>query len=101
MINYTDDFSQSREVIKTVKLNIQEGPPVIDPGIENPDGGNGGIPLPVEESMWEKVLRFFKGLIGLDSAAPQPDPLNVPIEGIPPTDGKPIQEPLGGGGKGG
>ena len=101
VINYTDDFSQSREVIKTVKLNIQEGPPVIDPGIENPDGGNGGIPLPVEESMWEKVLRFFKGLIGLDSAAPQPDPLNVPIEGIPPTDGKPIQEPLGGGGKGG
>ncbi len=99
VINYTDDFGQARELVKTVKVNVQEGAPVIGPGTEVPGGdgvNGGGVPIPVEETFWQKVLRFFKGLIGLDSAQPQPSPKEIPTEGIPPTDGKPIIIPPGG-----
>ena len=54
----------------------------------------------MEETTWQKVLRFLKGLVGLDSAPPSNNPtiINGPAEGIPP-DVKPV--PLPSGGKGG
>ena len=99
VINYTDDFNTVREIEQTVTLNVQEAP-VVEPGIPG-DGTNGeGVPPPVEETTWQKVLRFLKGLVGLDSAPPSNNPtiINGPAEGIPP-DVKPV--PLPSGGKGG
>ncbi len=101
VINYTDDFNEARQIEKTVTLNVEDAP-VYDPGTDFPGGGGGeGIPAPVEETLWQKVLRFVKGLVGLDSAPPETNPgiINGPTEGIPPTDSKPI--PLPSGGKGG
>jgi hypothetical protein len=103
VINYTDDFGQARTVEKTVKLTVQEGAPVIQPGGDGTIPGDGGIPAPVEETFWQKVVRFFKGLFGLDSAAPQnitPGLIETPSNTIPPSDNK-IPVPLPSGGKGG
>jgi hypothetical protein len=61
----------------------------MDPGF---DPGMGMEPVPVEETIWDQILRFLKGLIGLDSAPPtQPgDPSNMP-----PME-RPVTPPLGG-----
>ncbi|GAP08179.1 MAG TPA: hypothetical protein DEQ80_01635 [Anaerolinea thermolimosa] len=85
-INYTDDFNQARQINQTITLNVLEGAPV---GPEGP--GMNGTPGPsmpdvtpvVEETFWQKVLRFLKGLIGLDSAPPQPETFPGGMEGTP------------------
>jgi hypothetical protein len=63
--------------------------PTLEPGVLSPDAI-----LPPPETFFQKVLRFFRGLIGLDSAAPQ---LELPGEFIP-DETQPIYGP---GGKGG
>ena len=90
-INYTDDFNQPRMITQIIPVEVQEGaPPIegpvlgpdgmpIDPG-QVPDGGGGAV---VEETLWDKVLRFLKGLVGLDSAPPQPEQPALPGE-MPP-----------------
>ena len=96
VIDYTDDFNEPRTIEQMVPVTVLEAP-VIDPGINNPEG-EGGVPPPVEETFMQKFLRFVKGMVGLDSEPPQTSPgiINMPVEGIPPTDSKPIQEPSGG-----
>lgn len=112
-INYTDDFNQARTIVQTIPIEVVEGA-VISPGMENPGmepgmgPGGEGIPvdpviMPAEETFWQKMLRFFKGLVGLDSAPPQQDVLPgeiLPGE-IPPSEGVPGQPvPASPGGKG-
>lgn len=101
-INYTDDFNQARTIMQTIPVEVIESAP-IDPGI-GPDGQplpeNGMIDQPaVEETVWQKVLRFLKGLIGLDSAPPvqpvTPGELSPDGETFP--ESKPVPVP---GGKG-
>lgn len=75
-IKYTDDFNQLRTIEQVIPIEVQ--PEIIytpDPGME----GEGGIPgegfpggEPAPETFWQKVLRFFKGLFGLDSGLEQP-----------------------------
>lgn len=72
VINYTDDFNQPRFIEQVIPVEIQ-------PAIEvPPDMGEGGMPdgevivEPTPENFWQKVVRFFKGLIGLDSGIKQP-----------------------------
>jgi hypothetical protein len=75
-ITYTDDFNQLRSIEQVIPIEVQ--PEIIftpDPGLD----GEGGIPgegfpggEPAPETFWTKVLRFFKGLIGLDSGVKQP-----------------------------
>lgn len=70
VLNYTDDFNQPRQVEQIIPVVVQEGAPVIEPGMPS---GEGEIPVqPVQETFWQKVLRFIRGLLGLDSAPPQP-----------------------------
>lgn len=84
-INYTDDFNQPREISQNLILEAM--PEMIftpEPGM-----GEDGMPLePVAETFWSKVLRFFKGLLGLDSAVKEP----VGPGGF---EEKPIEEPAG------
>lgn len=84
-INYTDDFNQPREISQI--LSLEAMPEMIftpEPGM-----GEDGMPLePVAETFWSKVLRFFKGLLGLDSAVKEP----VSPGGF---EEKPIEEPVG------
>jgi hypothetical protein len=101
-ISYTDDFNQPRMIQQVVTIEVREGASMgpenpalgpdgmpLDPGM-NPDGSPGGMPV-VEETFWDKVLRFLKGLVGLDSAQPQQP--GMPGE-MPP--GQEIPAPLGG-----
>jgi hypothetical protein len=60
----------------------------MDPGA-GIDGVPGGIP-PAEETFWDKVLRFFKGLVGLDSAPPETQPEMLPGEILPDGIDRPI-----------
>jgi hypothetical protein len=102
-INYTDDFNQSNIIEQVMMLDVMEngemmgpeGPGVVSPGMSpGPDGGFIDQPV-MEETIWQKVVRFFKGLFGLDSAPPQNDPF---VPGDMPPDGQPM--PVGPGGKG-
>jgi len=89
-INFTDDFNQPRFIEQIIPIEVQpamEIPP--DMGGEGTDGGV--IVEPTPETFWQKALRFFKGLIGLDSGKQQPveefpseeipseEPITVPI----------------------
>lgn len=110
-INYTDDFNQARTITETMDIEVMEGMggmpgegmpgegmpggmpgegvgPGIDPGL-----GPDGMPVDgvaVEETLWQKVTRFFKGLFGLDSAPPT----NEPMPGEMPPGEMPQGEPM-------
>ncbi len=94
-IDYTDDFNQSQVITQTLTVDVQEMI-LPEPGME----GGEGINVPTDqppETFWQKVLRFFKGLLGLGSDRAAPDtgsevPVeSVPVEEVPP--GKPIKGP--------
>lgn len=87
-IDYTDDFNQSRTIVKSMKVEVMEMPmePTPDPNMP----GGGDFPMPGgEETFWQKAWRFLLGLFGLDSGAPQP--IQPPME-------EPMPLPGGGGG---
>jgi hypothetical protein len=91
-IDYTDDFNQSRTIVKTLTLDVMEMPlePTPDPNMP----GGGEFPMPgAEETFWQKAWRFILGLFGLDSGTPQQQPIQPPME-------EPMPAP-GGGFKGG
>jgi hypothetical protein len=96
-INYTDDFNQARSIVKEIPIEVLEMP-VMDPGLGGPDGmGGEEIPVVVEpETFTDKVVRFLKGMVGLDSAVPTPE-MSFPVEELPAGEGKPSN---GGGGGG-
>ncbi len=89
-IQYTDDFNQPREMVSKFFVDVV---PAVDMGAAlGPDGasgggGGGGSFEPQPETFWQKVVRFFKGLIGLDSGVEQPAN-NIPSE-MPPVQVKP------------
>lgn len=96
-INYTDDFNQPRVITQVLHLEVMESGPV---GPVGPDLGPDGMPInpgqgevpgepAVPETIWDKILRFFKGLFGLDSAPPQPSQPVKPGE-------QPVPNPAGG-----
>jgi len=81
-INYTDDFNQPRTIDQVIPVEIlpaPEIPPEIGIGTE----GGGGIVEPVQETFWQKVVRFFKGLFGAGSGKEE-QPVNpeVPTEDV-------------------
>jgi hypothetical protein len=94
-VDYTDDFNQLQTLTQTVTVEVIEGgsvEPPIDGGID----GDGTEPPPpvVPESFWDKVVRFLKGLLGLDSGVPTPGGPSGPIE-VPPIDVPGVQPPKG------
>jgi hypothetical protein len=88
-IDYTDDFNQAQVITRTLSVDVQEAiAPEPGPGEGGVEGG-GGLPVPqVEETLWQKVWRFVKGLVGLDSGVPTPMPGELPPGGVP-TEGAP------------
>jgi hypothetical protein len=101
VIDYTDDFNQSRTVNRTLQIEVMEAfeEPILEPGV----GGEGGgevFPPPVgEESTLQKIWRFVLGILGLDSAPPSNDPGIVPGPGIEEPI-EPLPGPQPGAGKG-
>jgi hypothetical protein len=95
-IDYTDDFNQPQVISRTLSVEVQE---MIMP---EPGAGEGEPIEPVlqPETFWQKVWRFVRGLLGLDSAVPTPAPLEVPPGEIPPSEVPPGQPLPRGGPKG-
>ncbi|MCL4561518.1 MAG: hypothetical protein M1281_13015 [Chloroflexi bacterium] len=98
-VSYTDDFNQLKTISQKLTIEVQEA--VIEPV---PSGNPGDMPVePVTapETLWDKVVRFFKGLVGLDSGKPElPTPAAttpMPGEAVPVPGGKIIPVPAKGG----
>ena len=86
-LQYTDDFNQPRQVEFKLSVDVAEALEMsVTPGME---GGPGMEPVAAPETFWQKVVRFVKGIFGLDSAQPTP------------TETTPMEPPLDGGGGGG
>jgi hypothetical protein len=84
-VHYTDDFNQPREFIS--KFFVDVAPTFDMSGDPGMNGGGGGFIEAQPETFWQKVVRFFKGLFGLDSGMPQPvDPMQLEM---PPLDVNP------------
>lgn len=84
VIDYTDDFNQPRQVIKTLSVDVLEfTEPTFEPDPNNPDPGV----VPEEpETLWQKIWRIIMGLLGLDSGKTQTttDPSMIaPSESVP------------------
>ncbi len=62
IITYRDDFNRYQTITKTLEIEVMENPegPTSQPGMS---GGEEVEEQP--ETFWEKVGRFFKGLLGL------------------------------------
>lgn len=78
-IDYTDDFNQPRTITRTLEVEVMEAfiEPTPDPSLGEGVAG----PVPGEEGVLQKIWRFIRGLLGLDSAPPSNgDPGIVPVE---------------------
>lgn len=103
-VNYTDDFRQPAVISDTLEIEVMEAIPMepMDPnmpggGIDGgefppdggefpPDGSGGG-----EETLWQRFVRFLRGLLGLGS---EPGGGDQPQEEmIPPFDAEPMPVP--------
>ncbi len=112
-VNYTDDFNQPRVYEARIPVEVMEMTGVIEepgmpsgmPGEVPPGGfppgagpeGSGWESPAAPENFWRKVLRFLKGLLGLDSGreeggAPVFGPEGMPLEGMPPENGMDVIE---------
>lgn len=58
-VNYLDDFDQPQAVTKTLTVQIEE--PIVEAPAQPEEQA------PQEETAWDKILRFLKGLLGLGS----------------------------------
>jgi len=91
-VNYLDDFNRPQVISQTFSIEVAAQPeqPPIDPSAPN-----GPIePVPTEESLGDQILRLILGLLGLDSARPQPSTNGGPIPIEP---GKPSGSDMPGG----
>ena len=85
IINYTDDFNQTRTITQTLTLDVMAVPtlsPEEQSALETPVE-------PVVETFWSKLGRFFKGLLGLDSGITTEPVDQSGIEEIPVEDFSP------------
>ncbi|MDD5370339.1 MAG: hypothetical protein PHQ40_14745 [Anaerolineaceae bacterium] len=95
-VSYTDDFNQPQSIHQSLQVTVQEqmAPPegTGGPGVPGGKPGefvNPGSNIPsAPETFMQKVVRFLKGMIGLDSGQSQPatNP-GMPIEGGAPGNG--------------
>lgn len=91
-IHYTDDFNVPQVITKTLSFEVGEAP-VYEPPPESEMQGegmpiDGGMTGGGSETTWQKILRFIKGLFGLDSGQQQNmpgeiPPMEMPEESVP------------------
>ena len=84
-VNYTDDFSQPAVLTQTLTVEVMEEIPIEEPplngeGLEGypADGGDAGG---AEETLWQRFVRFLRGLFGLGSEPGGGQPAEeIPVE---------------------
>jgi hypothetical protein len=81
-VDYLDDFNQPQRITQTLPIEVME--PEVGMEIGGGGGGGGGVSapsaptMPEPETFWQKVIRFFKGLFGLDSGTEVPE-IQTPV----------------------
>ncbi len=66
ILHYTDDFNQPQQIVRTLSVEVMDAPVY-----EEPDPGmNGGMEEIPMETFFQKLWRFIRGLLGLDSVSP-------------------------------
>lgn len=91
-VDYTDDFNQAQKITKNLQVEVNEAP-AVPPGMPGGTSEPGGSASPVvpggqvkpgessgpigpsngqAETAWQKVMRFIRGLLGLDSGQTTP-----------------------------
>lgn len=73
IITYLDDFNQTRSIEKTLSIDVTDMP-TPEPLPMNPDGTPINPQMPQEQTVWQKIGAFFRGLFGLDSSSNTPQP---------------------------
>jgi hypothetical protein len=93
-IDYQDDFNQLQSLTQTLEVEVLD-----EPGLTEGEGGfvegeTGLLPPALEpETFWQKLWRGLLGLLGLDSAPPQPE---LPGElMLPEPEAPPVRVPKG------
>lgn len=93
-VDYTDDFNRSQVITCTITIEVQEMF-MPEPGMEG--NGDTGVPIEQPETFWQKILRFFKGLLGLGSDRPVSEsPMEAPAEGVIIDEGSQSSPPIKG-----
>jgi hypothetical protein len=84
-LDYIDDFNQPQLITSELEVQVIEMPPMEFPSEMDP-----GVPVvePMVETFWQKVWRFIKGLLGLDSSPTQAGSVEFQVEG------KPVEAPV-------
>jgi hypothetical protein len=80
-IDYLDDFNEPKQIEQVLSLEVSEALPEGGGGGGGGPDGNVAPPDTAPETFLQKVWRAILGLIGLDSAAPQPE--GEPIPAVP------------------
>jgi hypothetical protein len=81
-VDYLDDFNKPQRITQVLSVEVMEA----EEGMGGEEGGGGEVPIepqpPEPETFWQKVVRFFRGLFGLDSGTdvPEIEPM-IPEEG--------------------
>jgi hypothetical protein len=81
-VDYLDDFNQPQRIRQMLPIEVME--PEVGMEIGGGGGGGGGVSapsaptMPEPETFWQKVIRFFKGLFGLDSGTEVPE-IQTPV----------------------
>ena len=91
-VGYTDDFNAPQTITETLTVTVLDGGQIGVP-TDGSEGGPVEPPVTVPESLWDKLLRFVRGLLGLDSG--QTNPGGSPGPDVKPTDSGPNIVPIG------
>lgn len=97
-IDYTDDFNFMQVISKTMTVQVMEAP-IIEPPVDGGQSQNGAVAPQAPETFLQKLWRFIRGLIGLDSgidtSAPAGNgkPISTSVPQEQPIVVPPIKEP--------
>lgn len=78
-IAYQDDFGKNRYLTRDLLLDVKESPtpmPMPEMPSQAPEGG-----------FWEQIVRFLRGLFGIENAPAQPETMPVEPEAAPSSGG--------------
>ncbi len=85
-VHYTDDFNQPAVLTDTVSIDVQEEIPMEPPDMGNGEGNGGEFPPGNsgggQETFWQRLWRFIRGLFGLGSD-PSGGQQEIPFESEP------------------
>lgn len=91
-VDYLDDFNQPQSILQELSIEVMEAS-AFEPGAGEIPGTDVSSPT-VQETAWQKVLRFLRGFFGLDSAPMTPsESVPPPSEMVPPSENPPIVVP--------